>query len=306
VSIFFLTIPVFAIISAGYLLRAVKVVEESWIHSLNGFTYRIALPALIAGSFWSLSLQQSELWKIAGYSITTTFILALVVVGGCIVFRTSPSKRIAWLMVTTIGNSIYMGTAIGEQFLGRESIPLVAAAATIQFVIGFLIVLGFLSTLPQNPGQNISSMWINFILNPIPLSLLCGITLSLLVPPVGWIAAVQKSLTLIGATASPLSLFVLGSFLYGRFSTHSGKMATLASIVKIIFFPFLAWIAHYITGVSGVSLVISVLVTAVPSAVTGFVIAEQYHVEEEFVATTILISTLGSALTLPLALSFVG
>jgi predicted permease len=80
------------------------------------------------------------------------------------------------------------------------------------------------------------------------------------------------------------------------------------STLKLILAPFLIILFNILFNLQNFGLDyleydVSLAQSAMPMAVTNFVISKQYKIEEEFVANSVVVTTLISILTIPIVLT---
>ncbi|MBI3638376.1 AEC family transporter [Candidatus Wolfebacteria bacterium] len=135
--------------------------------------------------------------------------------------------------------------------------------------------------------------------NPLVISSLAGILISFLGFNQPIFLGIKKSVAMLGATASPIALFTLGAFLYGRFLKKNLAAVALSSILKMIVFPVFIFIASFYFLKTKDVKVFSLL-GSMPVAVTTFVIAEKYNLNETLIGNAIILSTILSFVIAPL------
>ena len=102
----------------------------------------------------------------------------------------------------------------------------------------------------------------------------------------------------VGETAAPCSLFALGVILAVQRDGDSIAVPVAISGLKLLAMPVVAWVlASVVFPVSPEWSRPAMLVAAGPAGAMPFVLALQYRVPVTAIARTILISTLGSLLT---------
>ncbi len=111
---------------------------------------------------------------------------------------------------------------------------------------------------------------------------------------------------LLGSAASPCALVSLGVFLAAKpkqpaSSQHRAPL--LLAGTKLLLLPLLAWwLGAFVFGLSPRLVDMAVLLTALPTGTGPFMLAEYYGREALVTSRTILLSTIGSVLTLSLLL----
>lgn len=106
---------------------------------------------------------------------------------------------------------------------------------------------------------------------------------------------------LLGQITIPLSLFILGY----RLSTTKIKSLALpaqASALRIIGGLLLGISASWILGLSGMTAKVVILLSSLPAAIMAIALAEKYETDSSLVASTIVLSTIASLITIPIIL----
>jgi predicted permease len=296
--------PIFAIILFGYILRWKNVVKIHWIHTLNAFVYYVSLPAIILASFWEINWYNQEVWKIVGLNLLGLVIFSAVLLLVLSLIKISNKLKAAIYVTALVGNTVYMGFPIAGGAFSPQLFPSVIAAATAHLAFG--IIFGILVTeFLVVKSRRFSVYFKDFAKNPLMVALFLGILFSLIGLNGPVFEAIKKPLAMLGATASPVALFALGGFLHGKFSSRYFNLSLLVAALKLLVLPLFIIIVFNLLGIAPKATAIAVVLSSMPSAVTCFVIAEQYELEEAFVASSIVVSTLASLFSILVFLMFV-
>ncbi len=296
-----IALPIFLIIGAGFVLRRTNVIKEEWFHVLNSFVYHVALPALIIAGFWSIRWTTPGLLKFVGVNLLFLIGFAVVLGIGLAVMPINRRIKASLFLAAMVGNSIYMGFPLGEQAFGPEALDRVVGIGTLFMVAGILISIIAVEVFWR--PDRLSGYLKNFMKNPLGIGVVLGIVASLLGAD-GWLmGVVRESITLVAAAASPAALLALGSFLYGRFEREVVWFAAFAAAVKLFAFPALIFFVDVLAGGGVREVGTSMLLAAMPTAAAAFTVAEEFDLEMPLVATTLVMSTVGSIFTVPLILA---
>lgn len=300
-STFLISLPIFLIVASGWLLKKFKIANDDWVHILNVFAYYVSLPALIIASFWDIDFLNKESWNIIFFSLITLGIFSFAVFVLLHFIRINKNLKTAIFLTATVGNTIYMGFPLVELGFGKESISAGALVGVIYLVIPILISI-FIIRYWHNKEHNVVKEILAFIKNPLMISVFIGIILSFLKIAsidIFLILAVKKSVSMLGSTASPIALFTLGAFLYGRFLKKDLGLVFFVSFLKIICFPLVVFLTlSYFLKPENFQIL--TLLSSMPVAVTTFVIAEKFHLNKELVGNSLFISTIFSFIIVPI------
>jgi predicted permease len=121
---------------------------------------------------------------------------------------------------------------------------------------------------------------------------------------VGVPAGVDAFLGMLGAAASPCALVCLGLFLAEKRTQAAPGRESLALVAgKLLVQPALTWwLAARVFGMPAALVNMAVLLAALPTGTGPFMLAEFYRRDAHVTARTILLSTLGSLLSLTVLL----
>jgi predicted permease len=295
-QIFQIILPIFGIIGIGYWLRRRHLVDQTWVHILNQYIYYVALPALIVVSFWKINWFDSSIASILGFNTLALLLFAAFIAVVLKTVHIDRKTKAAIFLTALVGNTIYMGFPLVESAIGRARFNEVVAAGTAHLALGiaFSIVVTELYVLKT---KNYRVYILDFFKNPLVISMIAGFLLSRIhIPLLGQPAL--KLLEMLGATASPVALFALGGFLHGKFIKHHMWFALLPVMLKLIAFPIFIFLFAILRDQPANAATTSTLIAGMPTAVTAFVVAEKYKLNQDFVANCILLSTLASIATI--------
>ena len=297
-SVFLISLPIFLIIFSGWLLKKYKIVTDDWIHILNQFAYYVALPALIINSFWEINFLSRESLNLIFLSVSIIILLSLIIFVFLSFLKIGRNLKAAIFLSATVGNTIYMGFPLVEMGFGKEYLPAAALIGTIYLIVPLLITI-FLIKYWHCRENCLSEELGGFFKNPLIIAVFIGIILSFFNFNYPLVFSVKKAITMLGLTASPVALFALGGFIYGRFLKKDLGLVFLISLLKIAVLPLFI-VAGSLILFRTDSLKIIVLLSSMPVAATTFVIAEKFDLNKELVGNSILISTIVSLIVAPL------
>ncbi len=297
-----ITLPIFLLIGVGYALRATKIARKEWVSVLNGFVYYVSLPALIVTSFSKLEWGNERVVQIAAGNS------ALLVASACIVYiltkflrKKTQHEKAAFFATASISNSIYLGIPLSLSAFKEVDAELIAASGVIQLVGGMLVALICIEYfyLKTKDYRFIAK---HLLKNPLFLSICIGFLLSLFSLPSWLQSGVDTPLKMIAATASPVALIALGSFLYGHQLRKNKGLLALTILTKLALLPLVAYGITRLLRTEQSLQDVTIFMSAMPTAVTAFVLSKSYHLDLTYVASSMFATTVVGALSLPLLL----
>lgn len=277
------------------------------IDALNRFALHLAFPALVVVGLSDAGTplgQRPAFLAIVPLSLAIS--LAIVRALGRLGDRARAETGTIALVVA-FGNTAYLGLPYLEAVLGRAVLG--AAAVAVAIHVACAMTMGPLLLARWSggaEGQGRAAI-ARVARQPLLWSPLAGVALRAL--PASALEPVRATLEPLGRTAAPVSMVLLGLYLWanrGALRSGPGERASLAAHVgaRIVLVPLVtlamvvpALRAGWLSADEGRVLV---LLAAMPAAITTFAIALEQGIGSDRVAAVIVASTLASALTLPL------
>jgi malonate transporter len=301
------SLPVFAIILAGYLAARGGLLGQGSTTALNAFVYYFALPPLLFLSMARVPL--SDIFHghyLAAYIGGVIGTLALSAAAGLLFFRGRPAELSLQGMTAIFTNTGYMGvplflTAFGDQGVLPALILTVFNGAV---VVGTVIVLIELDLRRGGrPLRIIGSVGLALLKNPLVMAAVVGILWSALRLPVP--KPLQNLCEILGAAAGPCALFAMGLSLVA----HSGgaKPAETGWLVflKLLVQPALTfWLAFYVFDLEPFWAASVVILASLPTGALTFVVAQRYGLYVAQTTQATLYSTVFSVITVSAVLAW--
>ncbi|MFC7369580.1 MULTISPECIES: AEC family transporter [Vreelandella] len=278
-------LPVFLITGCG---AAYGRYRSPDIRSLNTLNMELFVPLLV---FAVLADRQAPL---ADYAWLATAAVAVVLGSGLVLWPVAK-----WLSLDTkvflppmmFNNSGNMGVPLLVLAFGPEALPAAVVVFIVEMLLHFSVGLYMLD--PR------TSLW-RLLRMPIVAASLAGLALNVGgVPLPSWLL---EAMHMLGGICIPLMLFALGvRLLEIDFSDwRTGVLgAVLCPLSGLVIALPLMWLLPLNPLQMAVLLVFSVL----PPAVLNYLVAEQYKLAPQKVASLVLIGNLGSLVVMPLALA---
>lgn len=292
-SVILQVLTLFLLMLCGLVAVRSKILDEKGIQSISTFLLNFALPAL------TIVKMETEATPELLMDLGLMFLLALVVMAlssliGFLIFRKEEAKRRSVLVsLTTVSNCGFMGYPVVVAALGEEAlIYAVIYNAAFTFVCWTLGSFTFGGLKAVQPGRLMRS--------PVLLSVLFGLLLFL----TGWRLPgfVNSALDMLGATTTPLAMFVIGARLITLRPEHlTDRSLLLACALRLVLLPLLVLPLQF-TPLSSLLVSILYLSTAMPAATTTVLQSDLFHADSGLSSRGIALSTALSILTIPLML----
>lgn len=295
------TVPIFAVMVVGYLLKRRGLFTEEFISITNHYVFRIALPLMLFQDLWTADiLTEFDFRFVAFCFLSTAACFALIWLGSEIVFRNK--TMIGSFVQGSFRSSVaVLGLAFIRNMYGDVGLaPLMMIAAVPFYNIGSVVVLTFRNKNADHSGglKGVRRACINIIKNPIIIGILTGCIASLihLKLPV----MLTKTIDLIQQTSTPLALLAIGGgfeFKAAREKTVPAVSATAIKllILPLVFVPIAMWM-----GFRNQEMLAILIMLASPATASGYIMAHEMKADDVLSSFIIVLSTLFSAFTLTL------
>jgi len=307
--------PPFLLILLGYGLKRARVLHPAHVPILNGLVSNVTLPALIVmGLARSPHLSaRSALLPLSLFG-TELLIMALVYALGRMLRLPRPLLG-GILLVGVFGNTGFIGypltlalmpvqfpTAILMDQFGMN-LPLYLSAA--------LLGANFGGSNGVTGGGRRAAI-LRVLRSPLFLAALLGLSLHLITLPPAVAASpaahslgfiVSRCLDTLGQGTTPLILLALGVALRPDAVRGQTSPLVLACGCKLLLSPLAVWGICHGLGIGGTARMEGVMEAAMPSAVMAGVLAGQNDMGGDFAVGVVFLSTVLSAVTIPLLLT---
>jgi malonate transporter len=308
-SVLAIVLPVFALIASGFIVRRLDVIGRAAVPEINKFVVYLALPALLFDVMAHASydeLAQPGFISAFGLSCGLVFfaVLGWLVVSG----RPLASASIDGLL-GSYANTAYMGFPVLLMVYGPESqVPVTIASIITVCVLNAsaIVLIEVASHRHQRLGLLVRKVGGSLMRNPIFVAPVLGMAYG--ATGLGLAAPVDAYLKLLGGAASPLALVVIGLVLAELRSFGGPETRTSLALagLKLIVHPLLTWALAIAFAVPAPLAAMAVLLAALPTGAGPFIVAEHYRLPALVTSTVILVSTIGSLVTLPIFMLALG
>ena len=303
-------VPIFSVIGLGILLRRFKFLSGEATQAFNRFAYYFALPLFLfyklAGAPTGTGMANRFLIALMGASIAAAIITWVVTW----LIGTSACSRGALIQAGFRGNLAFM--ALPLIFFVTYDIPaghraqieasiLIALAPVVIFYSATSVAA--LAVYNEKTEFNFSwgSVWFNILSNPLLVACVFGFAFQQFNWPVP--TAAVRTCSVVGGAAFPLALLGIGSQLASISVSGQWFNSIVSSTIKCIVCPIIGWLIGSSIGLTGIELQVILIMCAVPTAVSSYVLADQMNGDADLAASSVVISTTFSLFTLSILLA---
>ena len=292
------TFPMLFLIGLGFLSRKLSLLKEGDERVLSSFIYYFALPSLFITNLSESSIT-SGTFSFVMFALLPMIIILLIYLFAATIFRISRDFLSLIIICTFFGSVVFFGIPYIIFMFGTEEAGNLASLSAVPVsVLGWFIsvlTLELYSLKAETISEGILITVRRMLHNPLILSMTAGIALSVF--DIKLPSAVLKPLKMLGGTTSPLSIFLVGLFFYGKEYSSLMKALKLSSL-RMILLPASAFLLYRFAGMEGSEVSILVLMHGMPAAVNLIVLSERYNFYRSFIPSYLLVSTFASFLSL--------
>ncbi|BCB09167.1 transporter [Vreelandella venusta] len=278
-------LPVFLIAGCGAVYGRYRNPD---IRSLNTLNMELFVPLLV---FAVLADRQAPL---ADYAWLATAAVAVVLGSGVVLW---PIAK--WLSLDTkvflppmmFNNSGNMGVPLLVLAFGPEALPAAVVVFIVEMLLHFSVGLYMLD--PR------TSLW-RLLRMPIVAASLAGLVINVGgVPLPSWLL---EAMHMLGGICIPLMLFALGVRLL-EIDFNDWRTGLLGALLCPLSGLVIALPLMWLLPLNPLQTAVLLVFAALPPAVLNYLVAEQYKLAPQKVASLVLIGNLGSLIVMPLTLA---
>ena len=286
----------FLLIITGFIAAKKNVLDDRGLRGLNTLVLSFAQPALILHKMQMPTTPQLII-ELAWVFVLTC---ATIAIAGAIAFRIfakeEKDRRATLTVLSMVSNCGFMGYSVITATMGENAliyaVMFVTAFNLMSWTLGAYFFGGHKAMQPQR-----------LLTNPTIIAVIGGMALFL----TGWTlpSFVNSALDMMGATTTPLAMFVIGARLISLRREHLQDVKLLLACgLRLVIFPAMILLLR-LTPLPEMVVSSVYLCTAMPCAALTAMQAERWDCEKELASRGVALSTALSMLTVPLMLMLV-
>lgn len=291
-SIEIILVPTLMIL-IGMLLKRANVLFRDHSSLLSKIVINISLPSLIFINIASANISHELIYPpIIAFGISLICMLIAIIYSR--IRHYSKEKTWTIIILLSLMNTAFIGYPIVLGVFGNEGF-LRAIFFDMAIALMFVFFGMMLSTFFGGNKKEVLKNALKFV----PLwAVMFGIIFNIFNIPLGYV--LKNSLTYLGNSTIPLIMLSLGLTInFADFKSYLSD-TIFVSAVRLIVAPLLVYFLLLYLGVDDMILKVSVVESAMPTAMNALVLAITYDLDVELVSSVVFATTILSVLTLPL------
>ena len=280
----------------GLLFRKIGWIDEVFASKMNKFVFLVPLPVLLFEDLATVDF--AEVWDMKFVLFCFGATLISIVIAAAVSFLWKDrSIQGEFIQASYRSSAALLGIAFIQNIYGDAGMaPLMIIGSVPLYNVMAVVVLSFFQ--PERKKLD-RQVWINtlkgIITNPIILGIIAGLLWSALRLPIPSI--LEKTVSNIGAVATPMGLMAMGATFDIRKAFGKAKPAVAASVMKLVgfaalFLPLAVWL-----GFRREQLVAILIMLGSATTVSCYVMARNMGHEGILTSSTVMLTTLFSAFT---------
>lgn len=295
-------VPIILILAAGALLRRKMLTDPGFWRGLEWMSYRIFTPALFI-----TSISDTDLTVVAVGPLLLSLAAPIIAVAGLVIALRRPLRangpQLSSLVQGAIRINTYIGLIFASALYGQGGVATFALASTIVVPLVNVICVSTLAAYgDKTTAPRRVPMWQECLENPLIQGCAVGLTLNLTgLPLPGFLLA---TLGMLAAPALACGTLIAGAALHFTFRKRDTLDISVAAVLKLVVLPLAAAGIAIPLGVTGAALASIVLICAVPTAPSAYVLASRMGGDTRLMASITGVQTILAVATLPAVLAF--
>ena len=291
------TIPIFLMMLLGMLFRKLGWMDEVFAAKMNKFVFLVPLPVLLFEQLATVDF--SEVWDIK-FILFCFVVTAISITISTLISMLWKDRSIKgeFIQATYRSSAALLGIAFIQNIYGTAGMaPLMIIGSVPLYNVMAVVVLSLFK-----PGNNsfdkalVKKTLKGIVTNPIIIGIVAGFVWSALKLPMPLI--LHKTVSSIGATATPMGLMSMGATFEMKKATSKMKPTLVAVFMKLVGFCAIFLPVAAMLGFRNEQLIAILVMLGSATTVICFVMARNMGHEGTLSSGVIMMTTLLSAFTL--------
>lgn len=284
------TIPIFLVMIAGYVLRRIHMLDDSFVKTLNSFNYKVTLPVLLVVDLAEADFYAVWDTKFVLFCFLVTLCCILVISLVSFLFIKDKLIKGEFIQASYRGSAAVLGVAFMQNIYGTSAIaPLMILATVPLYNVAAVVILSVTS--PESDGFDKGSLKKSLkgiATNPIIWGILIGLILSVARIEMPFIF--NKTLHNFSILATPLALIGLGAGFEGKKALAKIKPTIASTLIKLFVMPAIFLPLAAMLGFQNEKMVAILIMLGAPTTVSCYIMSRNMG-HEGVLSSSCVVST---------------
>lgn len=291
------TAPVFLLMVLGYVFKQIGWIDDEFAAKMNRFVFQVPLPVLVFKDLATVDF--TEVWdtKFVGYCFGITLLSILLALLISFLWK-EKSIQGEFVQVSYRSSAAILGVALIQNIYGNAGMaPLMIIGSVPLYNMMAVIVLTILSPEEKKLDARVLKKAVKGIVtNPIIIGIVVGLLWSVLRIPMP--AILEKTVSNVGAVATPMGLMAMGASFEFQKAFAKLKPALVATFLKLIGFCMVFLPLAIEFGFRREKLIAILVMLGSASTVSCYVMAKNMGHEGTLTSSVVMLTTIFAAFTL--------
>ncbi len=294
-----IVLPVFVVIGFGYLVRWRQILRDDAINGLMTFAQSVAIPCLLF-----LAIARLDLSAEFDLSLLSSFYTGAIagflagLLGARFLFARPWPDAVAFGFVSLFSNSLLLGLPITERAFGPDALAgnyaIISIHAPVCYAIG-ITAMEIARAQGSSAFDTLRQIARTMVRNMLVMAIAAGFVVNL--AQLALPGVIEEALSLLARAALPTALFALGGVLYRYRPEGDLRIVAFLCVVSLGLHPVITWGLGRCLGLDEDQFRSAVLTAASAPGINAYIFANLYGVGKRVAATTVLVATALSILT---------
>ncbi len=290
------TLPIVIMLTVGYVLRRIGMMNDNFIKIANSLNFRVFLPCSL---FVSLYCKTFSIAKGAGTMLAAFLAYTVTFIIGCLLvprLTDDNAKRGTMATVFFRSNISYVGVPVVNTLTNGTGTYMMALVLTVAVPLGnILTTIGF--SIFSGHKANFKKIVLDVLRNPCVIASVAGTVLMLLHCP-QFPTAVHDTISSMGKVCTPLALVSIGGSLDFSKLGINKKLLIWGNACCLVVFPLIGTLIFVLCGFRNESLASLYALMACPVATLTFAVAQSMGGDGELASEQIVSQSILSVATI--------
>lgn len=292
------TVPVFLTIFIGYILKRCGMLNDAFVSASNKFNFKVTLPAMLFLDLAATDIYNNFDIKYVLFCAAATVIIFFGIWGGARLFIKDKSIIGEFVQASYRSSAAILGVAFILNIYGTSGMAPIMIIGCVPLFNIFAVIVLTVEGNAKNGASAIKQSFISIIKNPIIISILLGVTASLInfrLPVI-----LDKTAHNFSVMASPLALVAIGAGFEGKKAIAKIKPTIAAALIKTMLLPAIFLPIAIKLGFRDQQLVALIIMLGSPATPSGYIMAKNMNHDGVLSSSVLVTTTLLASFTITL------
>lgn len=288
-------LPLVFLMLMGTILRRIKIFDKDFLKKLNNFTFKVLLPVLLFNNIYNTNISEEVDLKFIIFAVG--IVLVTVGIMFIVVPKLEKDNRNRGVIIQGLyrSNFVLFGVPLITNIFGQEGAGVVTTLIAIIIPLyNFLAVL--ILDIFTEEKVSYKQTLVSILKNPLIVASL--LALAIYIFRIRLPLALEKAVSDVAKTASPIALIALGGEIEIRNMGKNIKYLLWIAGGKLLFIPALVVLVSHVFGYRGVELCALFSMVAPSTSVSSYSMALQADCNSELAGQIVFFTTIVSPFTI--------